>query len=153
MYMKTVIYTADILVGYQISDPILSHISLRLQCYGLIPDSCLKSMDVFQYFESQAHAKQQVQITCAAAWLLNRKNIQNHCQSKAIFQYMFDTLNNGPSASNSQHMRKVVKMSDKSNKEKALCSKGQNCAEQASWEQPTQEARERSSLVIREIML
>lgn len=73
--MKTVIYTADILRVCQISDPILSYISLRLQCKALIPDSGFKSMDVSLHFESQAHAKHPAQITCAAAWLLNQKKL------------------------------------------------------------------------------
>lgn len=43
-------------------------------------------MVVFLHFESQAHAKQQLQIMCAAAWLLNQKKTQpktqNHCQKQ-----------------------------------------------------------------------
>lgn len=93
-------------------------------------------MDVFLHFESQAHAKQQVQITCAAAWLLNQKKYPESLP-EAIFQYMFDTLNNGPSANNTQHVRKVVQMSDRSCKDKALCNKDQNWAEQTSWEHCT----------------
>lgn len=121
--MTTVIYTADILRVCQISDPILTYISLRLQCKALIPDSGFKSMDVSLHFESQAHAKHPAQITCAAAWLLNQKKNYPESLPEAIFQYMFDTLNNGLSANNSQHMRKVVQMSDKSCKDKALCNK------------------------------
>lgn len=43
-------------------------------------------------------------------------------------------------------------MSDNGYKDEALCNKDQNCAEQTIWKQPTQEERERSSLVIHEIM-
>lgn len=44
-------------------------------------------------------------------------------------------------------------MSNNSYKDEALCNKDHNCVEQASCEQLTEEASERSSLVIHEIML
>lgn len=50
MYMKTVIYTADILEDTY--NPILSYTSLRQESWGVAPDLCLKTTAFFLYFES-----------------------------------------------------------------------------------------------------
>jgi len=49
MYMKTVIYAADILEDTY--NPILSYTSLRLESW-VVPDLCLKTMAFFLCFES-----------------------------------------------------------------------------------------------------